>query len=70
MQWLSRGNVVAQLAHVVAVDVVAKLRLFDGSVAGMLWLSYCFEFAKIFDYEIADFGTSAVNDTAGAKNDP
>jgi hypothetical protein len=34
------------------------------------YFAYCYEFAKIFDYEIADFGTSGVNDTAGAKNDP
>jgi hypothetical protein len=28
------------------------------------------EFAKIFDFEIADFGLSGVNYTAQAKNNP
>jgi hypothetical protein len=32
--------------------------------------AYGLEFAKILDFEIADFGLSCVNDTAGAKNDP
>jgi hypothetical protein len=30
----------------------------------------CLEFAKIFDFEIADFGLSGVNHTAEAKDDP
>jgi hypothetical protein len=37
---------------------------------GLSLFAYGFEFAKIFDSQIADFGTSGVNDTAGAKNDP
>jgi hypothetical protein len=31
---------------------------------------YGFEFAKIFDHEIADFGDSGVNDTAVSISDP
>jgi hypothetical protein len=37
---------------------------------GKSLFAYGFEFAKIFDFEIADFGLSGANDTAQAKNDP
>jgi hypothetical protein len=33
-------------------------------------IAYGLEFAKIVDFEIADFGLSGVNETAEAKNEP
>jgi hypothetical protein len=37
---------------------------------GQSLFAYGFEFAKIFDYELGDFGHIGVKDTAVAKNDP
>jgi hypothetical protein len=39
-------------------------------IHGTSLFAYGFEFAKIFNFEIAGFGLSGVNDTAGAENDP
>jgi hypothetical protein len=39
-------------------------------INGLMPLAYGFKMAKIFEYEIADFGTSGINDTARAKIDP
>jgi hypothetical protein len=37
---------------------------------GLSLFAYGLEFAKIFNFEIVNFGLSGVNDTAQAKNDP
>jgi hypothetical protein len=49
---------------------IFNLRFFFIKQLSLGLFAYGFEFAKIFDFEIADFGLSGVNYTAEDKNDP